>query len=261
MSQTEIHPTAIVSKEARLGARVSIGAYAIIEGKVELGDDCQVFPHAQVLAGCRIGNRCSIGRGAVIGGDPQALSFDMATPSFVEIGARNVLREHVTIHRSMTEGESTRMGDDNFLMVGSHLGHDVDVGDHNVIANAVLLAGHVEMGNYNYLGGASVFHQFIRIGDYCMAQGNSSISQDIPHYTTVSQLNILAGLNVVGLRRAGFSPAERKEIKELFRLVFASDNNVSQGVANARERQWSDRATNFLEFVSNPSKRGFCSRE
>ena len=260
MSQTEIHPTAIVSASAQLGERVRVGAYSIVEGDTVLGDDSEVFPHAQILSGCRIGDKCRIGHGAVIGGAPQALNFDTATPSYVEIGAGNICREHVTIHRSMTEGASTRVGDGNFLMVGSHVGHDVIMGDHNVIANAVLLAGHVELGSHTYLGGASVFHQFIRIGDYCMAQGNASISQDIPHYTIVSQLNVLAGLNVVGLRRAGFSPAERREVKALYRLVFAGEGNVSQGVAAASERQWGEKASRFLDFVSNPSKRGFCSR-
>lgn len=259
MPDSFLHPTAIVAPGAELGVAVTIGAYAIIEADTRIGDGCIIDPHAQILPGTRLGPSCRVGRGAIIGGDPQSLSFDPRTRTFVEIGARNVLREHVTIHRATVDGGATRLGDDNFLMVGSHVGHDATVGAGNVIANAVLLAGHVELGNQTYLGGASVFHQFVRVGDHCMVQGNSSISQDIPHYMTTSGLNVLVGLNVIGLRRAGFGPGERREIKRLYRMLFVANRNTALGLARAREAQWGPPALRLLEFVAAASQRGLCT--
>ena len=175
-------------------------------------------------------------------------------------GEKNTLREMVTVHRSTQEGQATQMGDENLFMVSSHVGHDCIIGSHNVVANASLLAGHVTLGNYNYLGGGSVYHQFIVVGDYCMSQGISGFSTDIPHFTMVANVNEMSGLNIIGLRRAGFTPSERSEIKEVFRMVFSNKQTISQGVAAARERSWSAPAEKFLKFVENPSKRGFPKR-
>ena len=260
MSDTHIHPTAVVSPKAELGASVGVGPYAIIEGGVRIEDNCVVEAHAQVLSGTRVGAGTTVGRAAIVGGNPQSLTFDPRTPSFVEIGPKTVLREHVTIHRATVEGAATRLGEGNFLMVGSHVGHDAVVGSGNVIANAALLAGHVELGDNTYLGGASVFHQFLRIGDYCMVQGNGRFSKDIPHYTTVTGFNQLAGVNTIGLRRAGFRLAERQEIKNLYRILFVDHRNVTLGVdAATGNRSWGPKAQKLLEFASQSTKRGVCS--
>jgi UDP-N-acetylglucosamine acyltransferase len=262
MSDTIIHPTAIVSPEAEIGVGVNIDAYVIVERDVVIGDDCHVEAHAQILPGTRIGRASQIGRAAIIGGDPQSLAFDRRMRTFVEIGAENVIREHVTIHRATVEAGSTRLGDRNFLMAASHIGHDATVGDANVVANAVLLAGHVQLGNHTYLGGASVFHQFLRIGDHCMVQGNGRFSKDIPHFTTAIGFNQLAGINSIGMRRAGFALAERQEVKQLYHLLFVANRNVSLGVDMARRKQpWGEDARRLLEFCSTMTKRGICSHQ
>lgn len=251
-----IHPTAIIDSAAQIDPSVEIGPYVIIAGPAQIAAGCRIEAHAQLVGDVRVGRGCVIGRAAVIGDTPQDLSFDATTKSGVLIGENNVIREHVTIHRSNKPGCFTTIGDGNFLMVGCHLGHDVIVGNKNVIANAVLLAGHVTVGNNSFLGGGAVFHQFLRIGDYCMIQGNSCFGTDVPHYCSGFRTNLLAGLNVIGLRRAGFSATERSEIKKVFQTLFISGLNLSQAVAAAKSLSLNDKAARLLEFVATPSKRG-----
>lgn len=253
-----IHPTAIVSSEANIDPSAEIGAYAIIEGPVQIGARCQIAPHAQIVGDTVIGEGTSIGRGAVIGEKPQDLGFTDAIKSGVRIGINNTLREHVTIHRGSKDGGLTVIGDGNFLMVGAHLGHDVEVGNNCILANGVLIAGHVHIGNNTFLGGGAVFHQFLRIGDYCVVQGNGSFSKDIPHFCAAQRINRVTGLNVVGLRRQGFTSADRSTMKELFDLVFRSGRNLSQALAFARLKQWPEHAERFLQFLEAPSKKGVC---
>ena len=254
-----IHPTALIDPRAQLDPSVSIGPYAIIEGPVKLAAGVTVGAHAQILGDTTIGANTSIGRAAIIGGDPQDLSFDPATPSQVIIGQNTTIREQVTIHRGSKPGSATRIGDHNFIMATAHFAHDTQLGNRNVVANAALLAGHVHVGNNSFLGGGSVFHQFIRIGDYCVIQGNGSISKDIPHYCAAQLYNCLTGLNVIGLRRAGFSSADRAKIKEAFDLVFRSDLNMSQALAQADSKDWPHPCQVFLDFLRNPSRKGICS--
>jgi UDP-N-acetylglucosamine acyltransferase len=253
-----VHPTAIISAEAQMDATVEIGAYAIIEGPVKIAAGCKIAPHAQLVGEVEIGEETSIGRGAVIGELPQDLSFNPATASGVRIGKKNVIREHVTIHRSSKAGGFTTLGDGNFIMVGAHFGHDVEVGNSNVIANDALLAGHVHVGNNTFIGGGAVFHQFLRIGDYCVIQGNGSFSKDIPHYCAAQRTNRITGLNTIGLRRQGFTSEQRAEMKEFFSLVFREGRNLSQAIAEARARTWPPQVEKLLQFLEAPSKKGVC---
>jgi UDP-N-acetylglucosamine acyltransferase len=253
-----IHPTAIIGPDARIDPTVEVGPYVVIEGPVRIGPGCRIEAHAQVIGRVEVGEGTSIGRGAVIGGDPQDLGFQPATESGVVIGPRNVIREHVTIHRGSKPGSQTQVGEGNFIMVGAHLAHDVRLGDRNILANACLLAGHVQVGNQTFIGGGAVFHQFLRIGDSCVIQGNGSFGKDIPHYCAAQRTNCLTGLNIVGLRRQGFSAEQRAAIKEMFQLLFRSGMNLSQAVTAARAREWPDPALRLLEFAATPSKRGIC---
>lgn len=253
-----VHPTALISSEAIIDPTADIGAYAIIEGAVKIGARCQIAPHAQIIGDTSIGEDTKIGRGAVIGELPQDISFDPQTKSGVRIGKANIIKEHVTIHRSSKEGGYTEVGDGNFIMVGAHLGHDVKLGDKNIIANAALIAGHVHIGNHTFVGGGAVFHQSLRIGDYCVIQGNGSFSKDIPHYCAAQRINRVTGLNVIGLKRQGFTPEDRIEIKNLFNLIFRSGHNLTQAIASARQKTWSPQAERFLQFLEAPSKKGVC---
>ncbi len=253
-----LHPTALISAEATIDPTASIGAYAVIEGAVKIGAGCVIAPHAQIIGDTWIGEGTSIGRGAVIGDKPQDLGFHDGIQSGVRIGKNNTIREHATIHRGSKDGGLTEVGEGNFIMVGAHLGHDVKLGNHCILANAVLIAGHISIGNNTFLGGGAVFHQFLRIGDYCVVQGNGSFSKDIPHFCAAQRINRVTGLNVIGLRRQGFSTEDRNTMKELFDLIYRSGRNLSQAIAAARERAWPAHAEKFLQFLEAPSKKGVC---
>lgn len=252
------HPTALVSPQADIADDVVIGPYAIIEGPVRLASGCRVAAHAQILGRVEAGPACQIGPAAILGGDPQALGFDPSTDSGVILGARNVIREHVTIHRGLREGAFTRLGDDNFLMAGAHLGHDVQAGNHNVIANNALLGGHVAVGDRCFLGGGSVYHQFVRLGDLVMVQGQAAIGLDLPPFVTADGANRVAGLNAVGLRRGGFSREDRQAVKRAYELVYRQGLNLQQALEAAGREEWPEPARRFLDFFRANSKRGVC---
>jgi UDP-N-acetylglucosamine acyltransferase len=253
-----IHYTAIIDARAQIDPTAEIGPYAIIDGPARIAAGVKVMAHAQLVGKVTVGAGTIIGRAAIIGGEPQDLGFDPLAESEVVLGTENNIREHVTIHRGSKPGGVTRIGDRNFLMAGSHLAHDVVLGNHNIIANAALLAGHIQVGNNTFIGGGAVFHQFIRIGDFCVVQGNGGFGKDIPHYCAAQRINRITGLNVIGLRRNGFTSEDRAAIKELFHTLFCSGRNLSEAVAEAATHEWPEKARRLLEFVQAPSKKGVC---
>lgn len=253
-----IHPTAVIHPQARLGERVRVGPFAVIEEGAVVGNDCVIHPHAVICAGVVIGKKNTIGHGAILGGEPQDFAFKPEVRSRVVIGDGNRIREHVTIHRGTTEGSETVVGSDCFLMGGAHLAHNVRLGDGVVVANNSLLGGYVQVGDRVFIGGGCVFHQFIRVGRLAICQGGSAFSKDIPPYVVAAERNGVAGLNVVGLRRAGLSAAERAEIKRAFDLLYRSDRNVSQAAAAAVAESWSETGRLFWDFVAAAKKRGLC---
>lgn len=254
----KIHPSALVDPKARLGEEVAVGPYAWIGAEVEIGARTIVQSHVVLEGAVRLGVDNRIGHGVIIGGAPQDLSFKPETRSAVEIGDRNVIREHATIHRGTVENSATRIGHDNFLMAGAHLGHNCVVGGNVIIANNCLLGGYVTVEDGAFLGGGCVFHQFMRIGRLAITQGASGFGKDIPPYVAAAGINRVVGLNVVGLRRAGFSAEDRAEIKAAFRLLYESGLNVSQALAQARERSWREPVQAFFDFVAAAKKRGIC---
>jgi UDP-N-acetylglucosamine acyltransferase len=254
-----IHPSAIIDPAARLSSGVEVGPGAIIEGGAVIGEGCRIQARAVITGHVRMGARNTIGHGAIIGADPQDFSFKPGTPSFVEIGDDNVIREYATIHRATKEGRATRVGNNNFLMVGIHMGHDSSVGNRVVMANNVLLAGHVEVQDAAVLGGGSVFHQFIRVGRLCMVRGGERFGMDIPPYLVAYGTNLVAGLNAIGLRRAGFGTEVRLELKRAFQLLYREGRNVSQALEEAKGLSWSSEVQTFWEFVAAAKRRGICS--
>ena len=253
-----LHPTAIIHPDAQLGTEVTVGPYAVIEGAARIGDGCVIQAHAIIGAHVVMGRDNLIGYGAIIGGDPQDSAFQPAMKSEVRIGDGNKIREYVTIHRGTTEGSATVVGDGCFLMAGAHLAHNCQLGDHVVIANAAMLGGHVHVGDGVFIGGGCVFHQYVRIGRLANCQGASAFSKDIPPFTTAAERNGIAGLNIVGLRRAGFSAEERAEIKAAFALLYRRGRNTAQALAAAREQSWGETAQAFWDFVAGAKKRGLC---
>jgi UDP-N-acetylglucosamine acyltransferase len=252
---SHIHPTAVIDPAATIGNDVRIGPYSVIDGLVQIADGCRIDGHVSLRGNTQIGPDCNIGWGAVVGADPQDLHFNPSTDSGVIIGRGNTLREYVTIHRSSAAGGNTIIGEGNFLMTGVHLAHDVIMGNHNVLANNVLLAGHIQVGDKTFLGGGAVFHQFIRIGNYAIVQGNSAISQDVPPYCLAHGHNHLSGLNIIGLKRAGFSPELRAEIKRVAKQLLFS-GNLTTALAQLEKTQLQPQTNILISAVSSPSRKG-----
>lgn len=238
---------------------MTVGPFTVIEGPVKLSTGVSIGGHAWIAGRTSIGEGSSVGWGAVIGADPQDLSFDPATDSGVTIGPRNTLREYVTVHRGSKPGAFTLIGEGNLLMTGVHLAHDVHLGDGNILANSVMLAGHVHVGNKAFLGGGAGFHQFIRVGDLAMVQGLTAVSQDVPPFCTAYGINQIAGLNTIGLRRAGFSATERDAVKRAYKLVYHSAKPREDALAEAATLEWPEPAARFLAAIANPSKKGVMS--
>lgn len=252
------HSTAVIHPDAILADNVEIGPYAVIEGAARIGSGCIIQAHAIIGAHVEMGERNEIGYGAIIGGDPQDFAFKKSTQSRVQIGDDNRIREYATIHRGTAEGSATIVGDQCFLMAGAHLGHNVRLGSHVVIANNAMLGGHVSVEDRVFIGGGCVFHQHLRIGRLAICQGASAFSKDIPPFTMAADRNGIAGLNTVGLRRAGLDATQRAEIKAAFALLYRQGLNVSQAVLASQRREWSGEGRAFWEFVSAAGKRGLC---
>ena len=255
-----VHPTALVSQAARLAPDVDVGPFTVIDGPAELASGVRIAGHAWLHGRLAVGPRTSIGWGAIVGGDPQDLAFDPATDSAVTLGPDNSIRDYVTIHRSTQPGGATRIGARNLLMTGAHVAHDCIIGDDCALANNVLLGGHVHVGNRAFLGGGAGFHQFVHVGPLAIVQGNAAISQDVPPFSLAYGRNTLAGLNTVGLRRAGLNPNARAEIKRLFQLLFGSGLPLTAALARARQTAWSDTAQLLLDAAANPSRKGIMTR-
>jgi UDP-N-acetylglucosamine acyltransferase len=252
-----IHPTALIDPKAQIDSDVVIGPYVLIEGSVRISSGTEIQGHAVITGSVVIGKNNRVGYGCVIGSYPQDLSFDPNMRTGVEIGDDNVIREHCTIHRGTKEGTETRIGSGNLLMVGVHLGHNVRLGDNVILANNVLLGGYAEIGDRAFLGGAAVVHQFARVGAVSLMQGLSGIGKDVPPFVIAAGLDGIAAINVIGLRRAGYGPALRKEVREAFDLLYNSGLNTSQAQEESAKRSWSKEVSLFWEFVAT-SKRGIC---
>ena len=235
-----IHPTAIIEEEVQLGAGCVVHASAVVKRHSVLGDGVIIHPFA------------------VIGGDPQYLKFDPVTKSSVRVGAGTVIREHVTINRSIHAGQATTVGARCFLMANSHVGHDSAVADDVVLANNVMLAGHVTVGGHTFLGGGAGFHQFCRVGEGVIVSGLARIAQDIPPFTMAAERNEVIGLNLVGLKRRGFNRETICEIKEAFRAVYFTPGNIRNvaRAALAGGAFQTAEARQFLTFFTE-GKRGF----
>lgn len=254
-----IDPRAIVHPTAKLADGVSIGPFAIIGEEVSVGAGTSIAAHAVIERWTAIGAGCRIGTGTVLGGAPQHLRYD-GSPSYLHIGDANDIRELVVIQRSMQPGGSTRLGSHNFIMAQAHIAHDCVLGDHVVVASLTGLAGHVEVEDGAVIGGVSGVHQFVRIGAYSMVGGSSRLMQDVPPFLLAAgNPATVHGLNTVGLRRSGFSPESRRELKRAYRALYRSGLNVSQALDTIRcQLSLSAPVAHLVRFIEH-SQRGICS--
>jgi UDP-N-acetylglucosamine acyltransferase len=235
-STMTIHPTAIISGQAKLGANLTVGPYAIVEPDTEIGDHTEIRAHAVIKRFTVLGEANVIHEGAVIGGEPQDLGFQDC-PSSVHIGARNIIREGVTIHRGTQENSRTVIGSDCFFMAYSHIAHNCQLGNKIIIANNVALAGHVEIADQVFISGGVVVHQFSRLGRLAMLGGNAKIVQDcLPFIITDGNPGRASGLNIIGLRRAGFASSDIKELKRAYRTLLRSGLLLEEALSTSPNR-------------------------
>ncbi|MBN1326836.1 MAG: acyl-ACP--UDP-N-acetylglucosamine O-acyltransferase [Candidatus Cloacimonetes bacterium] len=254
----EIHPTAIVSPKAELGDHNIIGPFSIIGSQVKMGNNNNLHSSVILDGNTVIGDGNEVFHSAVIGTDSQDLKYK-GEDTRLEIGDYNRIREFVTINKSATLDEPTVLGSNCLLMAYSHVAHNCSVGSNVIIANSVNLAGHIKIEDFVTIGGASAISQFVRIGSYAFIGGVSGIQKDIPPYTRGIGLPYrVIGINSVGLQRHGFSEAERQGIKEIFKIFYLSNLNVSQALEKIEKmNDLTVQQQYFIEFVKT-SERGIC---
>ncbi|MHB0957411.1 MAG: acyl-ACP--UDP-N-acetylglucosamine O-acyltransferase [Pirellulaceae bacterium] len=251
-----IHPTAVIDPRATLGRQVSIGPFCVVEAGSIVGDGCRLASRVVVKEGTTLGDRNDVDEGTVLGGRPQHVARHPQWGKLV-IGTGNMIRENVTIHRAMSPDQSTVVGDDNLIMVNAHIAHDCHVGNHTILTNNVMLAGHVSVDDYAYLSGGVGVHQFCRIGSHCMVGGQSHINKDVPPYVTVDGVSTrVVGLNVIGLKRRGFTADEIQQLKEAYRIIYRQGLMWEQVLEQLRTTFVSGPATNFYAFFRD-GRRGF----
>ena len=258
MTSAKIHSTALVEPGARIGADVEIGPFSVVGPQAVISDRTIVQSHVVIEGNVAIGTDNFVGHGAIIGAPPQDLSFSLERNTKVEIGNDNIIREYCTIHRGSPEGSVTKIGDKNFLMAGVHIGHNCAIGNNVVIANNCLLAGHVRVDDGAFLGGGSTFHQHMHVGRLVMVQGSSAFGKDLPPFVIAAERNSIFGVNVIGLKRAGFSVQDRDEIKNAFKLLYTSGLNISQVLEKADVVKFGEAVREFFAFVAAAKKRGIC---
>ena len=253
---SKIHPTAIVSPEAQLGADVEVGPYAIIGDNVIIGDGTTIGPHAIIEGWTTIGKRNRIYAGAIIGNEPQDKKF-RGEKSYLFIGDDNVFREYCTVSRG-TEGGGgeTRIGNQNLFMSYSHVGHDSQIGNDIVLGHGSGIAGHVTIEDKVIIGGICGVHQFTKIGRMAMVGAHTMITKDTPPYALISgNPPRVYGVNIVGLRRNGLSPDTRMEIQRAYKILYRSTLNVSQAIEEMeRELPGCEEIDHFIRFLRNAER-------
>lgn len=252
-----VHPTALIEPGATLDREVEIGPYAIIGAHVRIGARTTVGSHTVLDGRVEIGCDCRIGSHVLLGFPPQDLKYG-GEPTQVIIGDHVLIREFASVHRASVGGTGvTRVGSHAYLMAYVHVAHDCQIGEHVIMANQASLAGHVEIGRHAVIGGMTGVHQFVRIGEHAFLGACSAVLQDIPPFVKAQGNRAKPfGLNVVGLRRHGYSTEALHALKEAYRIVFASDLNTSQALAQLEAMEhFPAEVQPFIDFIKR-SQRG-----
>lgn len=252
-----IHPTAIVHPKAKIAEGVEIGAYSVIGEHVTIGRDTKIGSHVLIEGWTTIGERNHIFPFSSIGTPPQDIGYKNEE-TYLIIGNDNIIRECATIHRATTKQERrTVIGDRNFLMAYSHVAHDCKLGSNIIMANSVALGGHIVIEDHAILGGIVAVHQFVRIGAYAIIGGQSAVSQDIPPYVSAAGNRAkLYGLNLVGLKRKGFSDAIINTLKKAYKIIFRSGLTLDEALSKTlSEFPDSEEVRHLVDFMKS-SRRG-----
>jgi UDP-N-acetylglucosamine acyltransferase len=253
-----IHTTASVHPEAQINNEVSIGAFTVIDKNVKIDKGTCISSHVLITGYTTIGKCCRIHTGTIIGDIPQITGYK-EEESYVVIGDNNIIRENVTIHRGWHKGNVTKIGNNNFIMVGAHIAHDCQVGDNVTISNNTAIAGHVIIEDNVFISGLVGIHQFVRIGRLSIVGGCSKVVQDVPPYALVDgHPATIFGLNIVGMRRAKISAEIRNILKKAYKILFWSNLSITNGLkALYDELEIIPEVEYLIEFIKN-SRKGIC---
>lgn len=259
-NRQRIHPSAVIDPDARLADNVVVGPFSVISGPVEVGPGCVIGPCVQLIGRLVLGPGNTLHAGVVLGDAPQHL-HDPGTDTATIIGAGNVFREHVTVHRGSARTGKTVIGDRNYFMVNSHVAHDCRIGNDCQLANGALLAGHVELGDRVLISGNAAIHQFVRIGRLSLLSGLGALTMDLPPFVIAAERNDLVGVNIIGMRRAGFDTATIAAVRRAFVVLFQSNLPQPQAMAQCAELAAAVPAVaEMLEFMRH-STRGICGSQ
>ncbi len=253
---TKFHPTAIVDKDSDIHESVEIGPFSIVEKGVSIGEGCRIESNVRIYSGTRMGCNNRVCHGAMLGCEPQDLTFSVDKSRPLTIGDSNHFKEGVNISRGVKTETGTLIGCGNYFMGNFHAGHDSVIGNNNILGHASVLAGHVTIGNNAFISGLAAIHQFTYIGDRVMIAGLAKIVKDIPPYT-IGDGNParISGINSVGLRRAGFTPEVRMEIKLAYKRIYHSRENIQQALAGLEKEDQIPEVTEIIKFFRR-SERG-----
>tara|TARA_Y100001960_G_C14761369_1_gene874294 strand:- start:1150 stop:1950 length:801 start_codon:yes stop_codon:yes gene_type:complete len=257
---SDIHSTAVISKTAEIGSNVKVGPYCAIGENTKINDGTELISHVVLDGITTIGANCRIYPFASIGHCPQDLKYN-GEPSRLEIGANNVIREHVTISPGTKGGGMlTRVGNNCLFMVGAHVAHDCIIDDNAILVNNATLGGHVHVGEWGIIGGLSAVHQFVRIGKHAMVGGMSGIEHDvIPYGSVIGNRARLSGLNIVGLKRRGFSRKEIHDLRKAYRLIFALEGTLAERLEDvAEDFAQNEPVMEIVNFIRADSTRAIC---
>ena len=253
---SNIHPTAIISPGAELAENVTVGPFSIIEDNVEIGEGTKIASTALIAEGARIGRNVTVAHGAVISTVPQDLKYAGEETTAI-IGDGTTIREYATVNRGTTDKRRTKIGKNCLIMAYAHVAHDCTLGDNVIMGNACTLAGHIEIGDYAILSGVLPIHQFVKIGAHSIIGGGYRVPQDVCPYAMAAGYPLkIAGLNIVGLKRRGFSTEVLKTLRKTFKLLFSSGLNTTQAVARIKDEiEIISEVRVILDFIKN-SERG-----
>jgi UDP-N-acetylglucosamine acyltransferase len=252
-----VAPTAHVHPGAQVGPQSMIGEYTIVEEDVVIGAHCRLEAYVYVKRWTSLGERNEISAGTVLGTDPLDKNFT-GERSYLRIGNGNIIREHYTISRGTQPQSATEIGDGNYIMTSGHVAHNCKIGNNCVIASCALVAGHVEVEDQAFISGGVVIHQFSKIGRLAMIGGNSRVNSDVPPFFLYSDFNVAPkGLNLVGLRRAGFNKVEIDALKAAYRILYRSGLKLGEALARIESDLHTEHTRHLANFIRR-SKRGIC---
>jgi len=252
---SKIHPTALVSHGADLHPSVEVGPYSIIEDNTHLGEGCRIESNVKIYAGTTLGKNNRACHGAMLGCEPQDLTFTPEMSKPLTIGDNNHFKEGTHISRGIKTDSGTIIGDNNYFMGNFHAGHDCIVGNNNILGHGSGLSGHVTVGNHTFIAPMAAVHQFTFIGDRAMIAGCSKIVKDIPPFTLADGNPArISGINSIGLRRADFTVAERKEIKLAYHTIYQANMNVSQALHSLRQTELTPKVLLIVEFFERSDR-------